>query len=55
LLVGRCFGRFGLEESIEAHIERGTIGLTMDAVDAFLERVGVESPGKLIIRLRQDL
>jgi hypothetical protein len=55
LLVGRCFGKFGLEDSLEAHFERGTIALTIDAVDAFLARVGIQAPGQLIIRFRQDL
>src|SRR5690349_10108235 len=55
LLVGRRFGSFGLEDSVEAHIERGTVTLTMDAVDGFLARVGLASPGKLIVRYVQDL
>lgn len=55
LLVGRRFGSFGPEDSVEAHIERGTLTLTMDAVDSFLARVGLASPGKLIVRYEQDL
>jgi hypothetical protein len=55
LLVGRRFGSFGPEDSYEAHVERGTVALTMDAVDAFLSGVGLVTPGKLIVRYRQDL
>ena len=55
LLVGRRFGDFGLEGSLEAHVEKGTIMRTMEEVDAFLARVGVSSLGKLIVRFRQDL
>jgi hypothetical protein len=55
LLVGRQFGIFGPEDSFEAHIERGKITLTMDSVDAFLAHVGLTTPGKLIVRFRQDL
>ena len=55
LLVGRRFGEFGLEDSLEAHIEKGTVTLTMEQVDAFLTRVGISGPGKLIVRFRQDL
>ena len=55
LLVGRRFGSFGPEDDYEAHIERGTIALTMDTIDAFLSRVGLATPGKLIVRYRQDL
>jgi hypothetical protein len=31
LLVGRCFGKFGLEDSLEAHFERGTIDHSLPA------------------------
>lgn len=55
LLVGRRFGAFGIEDSLEAHIEKGTVTLTMEEVDVFLARVGIPSPGKLIVRFRQDL
>jgi hypothetical protein len=55
LLVGRRFGVFGIEDSFEAHIEKGTITRTMDEVDSFLAQAGVASPGKLIVRFRQDL
>jgi hypothetical protein len=55
LLVGRRFGSFGPEDSYEAHVERGTMVLTMDAVDSFLARVGLAAPGKLIVRYHQDL
>ena len=55
LVVGRRFGAFGIEDSLEAHIEKATIMRTMEEVDAFLARVGILSPGKLIVRFRQDL
>ena len=55
LLVGRRFGAFGIEDCFEAHIEKGTITRTMEEVDSFLTRVGIASPGKLIVRFRQDL
>ena len=54
LLVGRRWGVFGPEDSLEAHIERGTIDLTMSKVDAFLADAGLPSPGKLIVRFQQD-
>jgi len=55
LIVGRRFGAFGLEDSLEAHIERGTVTLAMESVDGFLARVGLPCPGKLIVRFHQDL
>jgi hypothetical protein len=55
LLIGRRFGSFGSEDDYETQVERGTLALTMDAVDVFLSRVGLVTPGKLIVRYRQDL
>lgn len=55
LLIGRRFGVFGIEDSYEAHIEKGTITRTMDEVDSFLAQAGVASPAKLIVRFLQDL
>lgn len=54
MLVGRRWGIFGPEDSIEAHIEKGTVNLTMETVDAFLVKAGLPSPGKLIVRFHQD-
>ena len=54
LLIGRRFGSFGFEDSLETHIEKGTITQTMAEVDAFLVRVGLSSPGKLIVRYHQE-
>lgn len=54
MLVGRRWGVFGLEDSREAHIERGTVNLTMDKVDSFLASVGLSSPGKMIVRFYRD-
>jgi len=54
LLIGRRWGIFGPEDSLEAHIERGTLNLTMENVDAFLAAIGLVSPGKLIVRFHQD-
>jgi hypothetical protein len=45
LLVGRRFGEFGVEDSVAAHIEKGTVTLTMEKVDAFLARAGISGPG----------
>ena len=55
LLVGRRFGCFGLEDSYEAHVERGTIALAMDDVDAFLRHVGISGIGRLIVRYHQNI
>ena len=55
LLVGRRFGAFGLEDSVKAHVEKGDVTRTMYEVDAFLARSGLPTPGKLIMRFRQDL
>lgn len=54
MLVGRRWGIFGLEDSLEAHIERGTVNLTMEKVDAFLAGIGLSSPGKMIVRFHQN-
>jgi hypothetical protein len=54
MLVGRRWGVFGIEDSLEAHIERGTVNLTMDKVDAFLAAAGLPSPGKMIVRFLQN-
>jgi hypothetical protein len=54
LLVGRRFGTFGPEDSLEAHIEKGRLARTMTEVDAFLARAGLPAPGELIVRFHQD-
>jgi hypothetical protein len=53
LLVGRRFGSFGPEDSFEAQVERGIITRAIQEVDAYLARVGLPAPGKLIVRFHQ--
>ena len=54
LLIGRRFGTFGLDDTLEAQIEKGPVIRAMADVDAFLARVGLPAPGRLIVRLHQD-